>query len=241
MSGATFVLVHGAFHGGWCWGRAVRLLEEAGAAAYAPTLAGLGERSGGEAGEVGLADHIDDVVSVIEGKGLRNVVLVGHSYGGIVIAGTADRIAERLKCIVYLDAIVPEDGQSLADIKGQEWRDGLEGRSVRIGRGWYLPSPKASAFDIHDKEDAAWADAHLTPHPLKTFTDHVSLTNPAVGAIRHVYIACTEQEDSFVYMRGRVTALGWRWIEIPTGHDAMITAPGRLTEILLSLAGNEAD
>ncbi len=231
----SYVLVHGAFHGAWCWRRVTALLEESGAKVYAPTLTGLGERRHLASPGVGLDAHISDVVSMMEREDITGAVLVGHSYSGMVIAGAADRVPERIQCVVYLDAFVPEDGESLADIKGAKWLAGLTERAAGQGEGWLLPPPPAAAFDVFDEADAAWADSLLTPHPVKTFTDRVRLANPRARDLPHVYIACREQEDSFMHMREGVLARGWQWIEIATGHDAMITAPAELARELLRI------
>jgi len=231
----TFVLVHGAFHGAWCWQRVAAILQRRGAEVHTPCLTGLGQRVHEASREVGLAAHISDVVALMERKNVRGAVLVGHSYGGMVIAGAADRAPGRLSSVVYLDAYVPEDGQSLADLKGKEWLEGLAKRAEAFD-GWRIPAPPAVAFDVLDGEDAAWAESLLRPHPVKTFTDRLALTNPDVRQLPHAYIACIDQDDSFMYMRERIVARGWEWLEIATGHDAMITAPRELTEMLVRLA-----
>ena len=171
----------------------------------------------------------------MEREDVRDAVLVGHSYSGMVIAGAADRAPGRLAGVVYLDAYVPENGQSLADLKGEGWLESLAKRAEGFD-GWRIPSPPAAAFDVLDGEDAAWADSLLTPHPVKTFSDRITLSNPEARKLPHAYIACTEQDDSFMYMRERIVARGWEWLEIAAGHDAMITAPEKLAEILVTLA-----
>jgi pimeloyl-ACP methyl ester carboxylesterase len=233
---STFVLVHGAFHGGWCWRRLVPLLRAGGHPVYAPTLTGLGESAHLAGPRVGLATHIEDVRAVLEFEDLADVILVGHSYSGMVIAGVADRAPERIKRLVYLDAFVPEDGQSLAAIKGRDWLESARKRAAESGDGWRLIPPSSRYFDVLDKADVAWADARLTPQPLKTFEEPVRLENRKREAIPCAYIACMAQEDNFEWVLERVRARGWECFELAAGHDAMITAPAELAEILLSLA-----
>ncbi len=233
---SAFVLVHGAFHGGWCWRRLVPLLRAGGHAVYAPTLTGLGERAHLAGPEVGLATHIADVCAVLESEDLKDVVLVGHSYSGMVIAGVAERAPERVKRLVYLDAFVPEDGQSLADIKGRDWLESARKRASESGDGWRLDPPSSRYFDVLDEADIAWADARLTAQPIKTFEEPVRLRNRKTAVIPRAYIACMAQEDNFEWVLERARARGWECFELDAGHDAMITAPGELAETLLSLA-----
>src|SRR5262245_14863398 len=122
---ATFVLVHGAWHGGWCWQRVSPLLRARGHEVFAPTLTGLGERSHLLTREIGLETHVADVVNAIRWEDLTDVVLCGHSYGGMVISGAADRMADRVRSLVYLDAFVPADGQSIFDFMTAERAEGF--------------------------------------------------------------------------------------------------------------------
>ncbi|MHC4712190.1 MAG: alpha/beta hydrolase [Planctomycetota bacterium] len=233
---STFVLAHGAFHGGWCWRRLVPLLRAGGHPVYTPTLTGLGERAHLAGPEVGLETHIADVSAVLEFEDLTDAVLVGHSYSGMVIAGVADRAPERIKRLVYLDAFVPEDGQSLADIKGGDWLESVRKRASEAGGGWRLAPPSSRYFDVLDEADIAWADARLTAQPIRTFEEPVRLKNRKREAIPCAYIACMAQEDNFEWVLERVRARGWECFELAAGHDAMITATEELAGILLSLA-----
>ena len=167
---ATFVLVHGAWHGGWCYARVARLLRAAGHDVYTPTHTGVGERSHLADYHVTLSTHIHDVGNVLEYENLSDVIMCGHSYGGMVITGVAAAIGERIRTLVYLDAFLPEDGQSLFDlIEPQMVNQFLN--LVRSGRGLLPPIP-AAAFNVNTK-DAAWVDKTCHPQSLLTFTEGV--------------------------------------------------------------------
>jgi len=234
----AFVLVHGGWHGAWCWRRVAQLLRAAGHAVYTPTLTGLGERTHLLDPRVGLDTHVRDVTGLLESEDLREVILAGHSYGGMVIAGTADRIADRLAHLVYLDAFVPEDGQSLFDLLPPERRDLYRQAAREHGEGWRVPPPPPQALGVTDEARADWLAAMLTPQPLWTFEQPVRLTNPARATLPRTYVHCTAGPlvPSFAPFANRARAApGWGYRELATGHDAMLTAPGELAEVLLGL------
>ena len=237
---AVFVLVHGAWHGGWCWTRVLPLLRAGGHDVRTPTLIGLGDRAHLGGPGVGLETHIGDVVNLLTEQALTNVILVGHSYAGMVVRGVADRAPERIRCVVYLDAYVPEDGQSMAALRGWNARDleAMRRQMTPAGSDWALPAPSSAMFDVKDAEDIGWADARLTPHPLRTFTDAIALGNPKSADVPAVYIICTVQEDGFESTAARCRARGWPVYELATGHSCMLTAPAELARILLHVAGS---
>ena len=174
MEPSTFVLVHGAWHGGWCWSRLAPLLRAAKHDVYIPTLTGLGERVHLLAPEIDLTTHIDDVLGVLTYEDLGNVVLVGHSYGGMVISGVVDQAGERIAHVVYLDAFLPEDGMSVRDYAPA---DVLDEMVTAQGDGWRLPSFMFAAdFGVTDPEDAAWVDSLLGDQPYGTFQQPIALT-----------------------------------------------------------------
>lgn len=236
---ATFVLVHGAFHGGWCWRDVVLQLHGAGHAAFAPTLTGLGERSHLRSATVDLSTHVLDVVNLLRWHDLRDVVLVGHSYGGMVITGVADRVAERLASVVYLDALIPADRQSAFDLQPAERRLAiLEEVAAHGGLMW--PPRSAAFYGVRDPADQAWVDGHCTPQPFGTIFERLRIDGPPAGKVaRRLYILCTD--PPLPYMRQfydlAQAAADWQAMELPTGHDAMVTVPERLTEILLEWDG----
>jgi pimeloyl-ACP methyl ester carboxylesterase len=235
---ATFVLVHGGWHGGWCWRHVAPLLRVAGHAVYAPTLTGLGERAHLLDPAVDLDTHVRDVVEFLEGENLREVILVGHSYGGMVIAGAADLTAARLAHLVFLDAFVPEAGQSLFDLLRPERRDLYRQGAREHGEGWRVPPPPPQALGITDEAEAQRLAAMLTPQPLRTFEQPVRLTDTAAAVLSRSYVHCTTGPlaPSFAPFANRTRAApGWSYHELATGHDAMLTTPGELARVLLGL------
>lgn len=235
---ATFVLVHGGWHGAWCWEQITPILRDAGHEVHAPTLSGLGERADLLDPRIDLDTHVRDVVDVLKSEELNEVILVGHGYGGMVIAGAANRAADRLAHLVFLDAFVPEDGQSLFDLLRPERRDLYRQGAREQGEGWRVPPPPPQALGVTDEEEARRLAAKLTPQPLGTFEQPVRLTNPAASSLLRTYVHCTAGPlaPSFAPFAERFrTASGWNYHELATGHDAMLTAPGELAEVLLEL------
>jgi pimeloyl-ACP methyl ester carboxylesterase len=237
---AVFVLVHGGFHGGWCWRRVAAYLRAAGHEVYTPTLTGLGERAHLTTPEIGLDTHIRDVLGVLEFEDLRDVILVGHSMAGMVITGVAERDPERLAHLVYLDADVPRDGESSLDCNGFRGaaRAAFVARAGSDGR--LTPRPQAHPWGITQAEDAAWVNSKMTPHPIRAFSDPVRVTDPERFAGRRTFVLCSEGKDGSspeVQTAARVQAEpGWQYRELATGHDAVITAPRELADLLLELA-----
>ena len=231
----TFVLVHGAWHGGWCWRRVSDLLERRGHKVFTPTLTGLGERSHLLDAKIGLATHIADIVNVIKWEGLSDFVLVGHSYGGTLISCVADQMPGAIGSIVFLDAFVPENGDSLATRASQPVREAVAAL-VQDGQTAMRPVP-AAVFRVNEK-DRAWVDAKCTPHPLATLTDKITVTGGRDRIAKKAYIRAKGYPSApFDAAQAKLeTAAGWRVYEMPCGHDAMIDMPERLTEILLEVA-----
>lgn len=236
---ATFVLVHGATHGGWCWRRVVPLLRSAGHEVFVPTLTGLGERAHQAHPGIDLDTHVQDIVGILEYEDLERVVLVGHSYAGTVIAGVADRAPERIAHLVYLDGAAPSDGQALLALFSTDGQAALRDEVAAEGDGWRLLPGDPAFYGITDPEDAAWVRAKLTPQPFKTFTQPLRLTNPAGFAGPKTLIACVAAapaawRDAMIE-RARAEP-GWRYREVATGHDAMITTPREVADLLLEAA-----
>jgi pimeloyl-ACP methyl ester carboxylesterase len=236
---ATYVLVHGGAHGGWCYQRVARILRSAGHEVYAPTMTGVGERSHLIGPEVDLDMHIADIAAVLRYEDLRDVILVGHSYGGMVITGTADRAAERIGRLVYLDAANPVNNQSLVDVSGpiiESTRP--HGEVVNGAELVLLPGPGAGAFyGVTDPVDIAWMDERLTGHPWRSFEQPLRLTNEAaLWAIPQYHVVCTSTlATRDPELMGRARAEGRLWA-IDTGHDLMITEPQQVVDALLQIA-----
>ena len=236
---ANYLLVHGAWHGGWCWKRVSPLLRAEGHEVFTPTLTGLGEREHLMSADIGLDTHIRDVLGVLEYEDLHDVILVGHSYGGMVITGAADKAAERIAHLVYLDAFVPEDGKALVDYQPPEFLQMFRERTRTEGEGFKLPCViPAEAFGLTNEQDLAWVRPRLNPHPLKTKLDAVRLANPKAAQIPRTFVYCNNPAvGPFGQFAERLKKdESWRYVELPTGHDSMITAPKDVAALLLKLA-----
>ncbi len=236
---ATYVLVHGGGHGGWCYQRVARILRGSGHEVYAPTLSGLGERAHLLSKDIDLDLHVRDVVELLFYEDLRDVILVGHSYGGMVITGVADRAAHRIGRLVYLDAANPVNGQSLVDVAGPiiEATRPL-GQVVDGVELVLLPGPGAGAFyGVTDPDDVAWMDERLTGHPWRCFEQPLDLTNEdALWAIPRYHVVCTSTlatRDRALMDEARTAGRLW---EIDTGHDLMITEPQKVADALVEVA-----
>lgn len=236
---ATFVLVHGGGHGGWCYAKVKRRLERAGHEVFAPSLTGLAERSHLRSPAVDLDVHIHDVVQLMHYWDLRDVILVGHSYGGMVITGIADRAGHRVAKLVYLDAANPRNHQSLVDVAGPVIESVRPMGAVVDGVELVLlPGAGAGAFyGVTDADDLAWMDERLTGHPWRCFEQKLDLRNEdALWAIPQYHIVCQSTlatRDGELMARAR--AEGRLWV-IDTGHDLMITEPDRVTDALVEVA-----
>ena len=234
----VFVLVHGAFHGGWCWRRVADLLTATGARVFTPTMTGLGERAHLLTRHVGLETFIADVIGVIETEELDDVVLVGHSFGGAVISGVVDRVPGRIAQLVYLDAVVPQPGQSAISQLPPETQALRIRTAEESSGGVSIPVPTGDIFDLPPGPDRDWVARRITPHPLAAYTDPVVLNGPVGNGRPRSYIRCTAPPYPAVQPSyGRIKAEeGWALIDIATGHDAMVTAPETLTALLLQYA-----
>jgi len=236
--GTTYVLVHGAWHGGWCWKTVARILRAHGHQVFTPTLSGLGERAHLLSTTIDLGVFIQDVVNVLEYEDLHDVVLVGHSFGGLPIIGAADRVPQRIRQLVFLDAVVLEHGQTAFSRLAPEIVAQRIAQSNESSGGLSIPVPPASAFGVFEPAHVALLERHCTPHPLKTFDDPLVLNGPVGGAIPKAYIQCVNP----VYAPMQATRdfvraqKDWAWDEIETGHDAMISAPEALAAKLLRYA-----
>lgn len=229
-----FVLVHGAWHGGWCWKKVKILLEKQGFSVFTPTLTGLGERSHLLNEEIGLDTHIQDIVSVLEYEDLKKVVLVGHSYGGMVITGVAGRSSDRISHLVYLDAFLPENGKALKDyLPGNN----SENNQPQEKREWKVPPRSTAAeFGVSDKTDIEWAEKRMGPQSAKTFVQAVTIESPIPDTIKKVYIQLTDDSPWFVEAADRARANGYKSFKyLGGGHDAMISQPEELTAIFCSM------
>jgi pimeloyl-ACP methyl ester carboxylesterase len=229
----AFVLVHGAWHGGWCWSKVAAILRGRGHTVLTPTQTGLGERAHLLSRSIDLEVFVTDIVNMLKWEDLTDVVLVGHSFAGNSISGAADRVADRIRQLIYLDALIQEDGQSAFSQLPKDLVEARTRAAQESSAGLSMPTPPASAFGISDATQAAWVESRLTPHPLATYTAPLRLAKPVGNGLPTSYIICADP----IYQpaeasRQWVKAHGWRVSEIATGHDAMVTAPDVLADLL---------
>ncbi|UYO95244.1 alpha/beta fold hydrolase [Pollutimonas sp. M17] len=238
-SAQTFVLVHGAWHGGWCWSRVAARLRDAGHTVFTPTLTGLGERSHLLDAGITLQTFIDDIVNVLTWEDLNDVVLVGHSFGGLVITGAADAMPQRLRHLVYLDAFILESGVSTFDTLPVELVAKLRSAAQQqTGGAAALPPPKPKSLGLFEPDDVAFVQHRLTPQPLRSYETALQLRQPVGNGLPCTYLNCANPsfagvDDARNWARNRT---GWRWEDLDAGHDAMVSAPGLVTEALLRAA-----
>jgi pimeloyl-ACP methyl ester carboxylesterase len=235
VTSATFLLVHGAWGGGWHWRRVADRLRSRGHIVFAPTLTGLGERAHLLHPGVDLSLHVADVLGVIKYESLDDIVLVGHSYGGFVISGVAETIRGKIRSIVFLDAFVPDDGDALVEIVQPAVQEIIHGAQAR-GDGT-VPVRDAAAFRMNEK-DRAWADSLANPQPIGTFFEKIWLTGARDRIAKKTYIRATGYPnvpfDKF-YERAKADP-SWGTYEVNCGHHIMIDEPDRLAEILIEVA-----
>jgi pimeloyl-ACP methyl ester carboxylesterase len=228
---STFVLVHGGFHGGWCYSRVAVKLRAQEHDVYTPTLSGLGERAHLSRYAINLSTHVQDVVATILTEDLTDVILCGHSYGGAVITGVAGQVGERIRSLVYLDAIVPENGQSVFHMLGPE-------RAMRMlesagETGMTITPFRAEVFQVNPR-DIEWVDRFCTPHPLACFVQKLRFTGKEALVTRRTYILAERYRsiNHATYERVKDRP-GWKAVSLDCGHDVMVDAPDELATLLL--------
>jgi pimeloyl-ACP methyl ester carboxylesterase len=231
----TYVLVHGAWHGGWCWRDVAAILRGNGHRVTTPTLTGLGERRHLLTAGITLDTFVADIINHIEAEELEDVILVGHSHAGAVITGVADRIAEHIRHLAYLDATILETGRTAFSLLAPETAASRRKLVVEQGGGIFIPVPDLSTFGIplaHPLAD--WVRRQLTPHPVGTYESTLTLAHPIGNGKPCTYIACTAplyapMESSRAWVKRQT---GWTWLDLASGHDAMILVPAELATLL---------
>ena len=235
----NFVLVHGGFHGGWCWRLVAERLRQQGHHVTTPTQTGLGDRRHLASNELTLSNYVDDIVQHMLCESLQNVILVGHSFGGLAISGVAERMPDRIRRLVYLDALILQAGQTPysvlpAEVVAQRRASCISENGVSV-----FPPPPVTVFGIpEDHPEAAWVSSNLTPHPECLYDTPLPITQEVGNGLACTYIACTSPVLSSVASSqawARQQA-HWQWRELATGHDAMVTDPAGLTRMLLEIA-----
>jgi pimeloyl-ACP methyl ester carboxylesterase len=229
---ATYVFVAGGGLGGYVWKKVATRLRARRHEVYTPTLTGLGERVHLASPQINLDTHIQDILGVIEYEDLHDVLLVAHSYGGMVITGVAQQVPRRIARLVYLDALIPLHGQALLDVIGPFWRERFEELVQTRGEGWKLPS-------LAERSLTQGMQIKTSAQPFATMQQPLLLHNPAAESIPRTFIYCTQSgwsAEHIAPIAARVHAAGWDYHELATDHMAMVTAPKELTDILLELA-----
>ncbi len=227
---ANFLLVHGSWHGGWCWDRLVPILKERGHQAWAPTLIGLGDRAAEATPKTGLATHVKQLADFVAENDLQDLTVVGHSYAGLVMVGFAERVADRISHLIYLDALVPHDGQSAFDLMPGAERGFVQ--MMRAGGSDFLvPAMSAEDFGVTKPADVKWVNSHLTPMPILTHREKVEAPKSAASKIPSTYIECVQSGLGAGFAR-RARQDGWRVLQLDSEHDVMVTDPGRLADLL---------
>jgi pimeloyl-ACP methyl ester carboxylesterase len=237
---STFVLVHGAWQGGWTWSRVTPLLRARGHEVFTPTLTGCAERVQSLSPQTGLETHVEDIAGLILFERLQNVVLVGHSYSGQVIAGTASRLPDRVGQLIYLDAFLPDDGVSATMRQPEQIAHHYKQSVDEHGFGWLIPPRKLEVLGVTDPGDVAWLSELMLPHPYKGFNDPATVS-PDSLAIPSAYIECIDWMRVFTPQRELAVSRGWPVRELQTGHQAMQTAPQALADTLHELATQRED
>ena len=206
----TYILVHGAWHGSWCWKLVRTALQSAGHNVFTPTLTGLGEKSHLNSAAVDLSTHIADVANLMQWEELSDVILCGHSYAGCVITGVADQIPDRIRALVFLDAFVPENGESLMDMVPSDVAQAVRDQAKATGEGWKVNPISAHILGVRDPQDVAWVDRQCTPQALATFEERIKLA----GSLEHIqdiaYLFPTERHPNLLVSHERAKAKGWK-------------------------------
>ena len=235
---ATFVLIHGAWTGGWFWWRVANVLRDAGHRVVRPTLTGLGERAHLATKDVDLNLHIADVVNSLRYEDVNRVVLAGHGYGGTVLTGAADREPARIHHLVYVDAFTPENGQSTLGVAGPQLAARMQTAAKEKGEGWLVPMPfDLSEFGITAEVDTRWITHRLTPMPLKALEQQLKLTGGIPARLPRTCIHATRSNvPPFGEVAARARASGWRYKEVDTGYFSPVTDPKAVAQLLIECA-----
>ncbi|MFE1602061.1 alpha/beta fold hydrolase [Methylobacterium sp. ID0610] len=235
--GLTFVLVHGAWHGGWCWRRVADRLAAEGHRVFTPTCTGLGERAHLLSRAITLDTFVQDVAGVIAAEELDDIVLVGHSFGGLAVSGVADAMPERIRHLVYLDSLLVEPGRSPLSALAPEVAEARRRAAAERSGGVSLPVPPPEVFGVTEAADAAWLARRLTPHPLGTYESPLHLRGPVGNGLPRTYVDCTR--PAYAALNGVKAWVrrqsGWGFVALEAGHDAMVSAPDALTRLLVEL------
>ena len=231
-----FLLIHGAWHGGWVWNEISEILNYQGYSVSTPTLTGLGEKKHLLSSKITIDTFIEDVVNHIIFENLNNIILVGHSFAGSVISGVADKLKNRIQKLIYFDAVILKDGQKPFDIAPKELVKQRIELAKRFGNGISIPAPSADAFGVFDVKKSLLLEEKLTPHPLSTYQSKLTIKNEIGNGIPLFYIFCNDPVyKSLESSRKVVRKLKWPIFELNAGHDAMLTHPKETLNLLMKI------
>lgn len=232
---STFVFVHGAWHGGWCWRYVSEILRASGHNVFTPTLTGLGERVHLRTREIGLSVHIQDIKNVLESEELSDVILVGHSYGGMVLSGVAAKASSRLSELIYLDAFVPTHGDRALDLLTPGGQNAFNESVKNHGDGWRLAPVKAKALGVEDPARQSWVDRRCVDMAFQAFLDPIELGREPPSDVRRHFVLATDNNPSpFHAIYDRLSDNPeWNTLRLACGHDAMVIDPEGVASILL--------
>ena len=237
----NYVLAHGSWHGGWCWRPVADRLLAAGHRVYAPSYTGMGDRAHLLSKNITIDTFVEDLVQVIETQELKDVILVGHSFGGIPITGVDDRIPQRLAHLVYFDAIVLQSGQNAFSVYPKADADARIAAASKATDGLAvpIPDPLPAAWGFTPgSADHDWVKRRLTAHPLASYTTPLNLKHPIGNGVARTYVHCTQPELAVLDESRKLvqSQAGWNWVDIAAPHEAHITHPALLADLLLGLA-----
>ena len=231
-----FLLIHGAWHGGWVWNEISDILRYQRYSVSTPTLTGLGEKKHLLSSKITIDTFIEDVVNHIIFENLNNIILVGHSFAGSVISGVADKLKDRIQKLIYFDAVILKDGQKPFDIAPKELVKQRIELAKRFGNGISIPAPSADAFGVFDVKKSLLLEEKLTPHPLSTYQSKLTIKNEIGNGIPLFYIFCNDPVyKSLESSREVVRKLKWPIFELNAGHDAMFTHPKETLNLLMKI------
>jgi pimeloyl-ACP methyl ester carboxylesterase len=235
-SPATFVLVHGAWHGGWCWRFVADRLKAGGARVFTPTLNGLGERAHLLDKTVNLSTHIEDICRLIRAEDLSGIVLVGHSYGGMVVSGVADRMPECIRALVILDGFVPTDGMAMTDYWPASLKAEWDEKAAPSG-GLSVPPISAEGFGVkaHLRD---WVNSNCVPHPYASLNEKIRLSGGRERIASKLYIRAAKQRSHVFdeFLKKAEADKGWRALTLDCGHEVMVDEPELLADALEALS-----
>jgi pimeloyl-ACP methyl ester carboxylesterase len=227
---SNFVLVHGGFCGGWYWKKVKVLLENAGHTVFTPTLTGLGERNHLNNPNIDLNTHILDITNLCVFQDIKDAILVGHSYGGLVITGVASAMPDRIKKLIYLDGLIPDVGDSLMSLVDDQTAFYFRSQVEEKGEGWFVPASLSASFA---DDDNTWFNERVTTQAFKSFEQEIIFDPTIVNAIPKSFISCAQNDHiTLKNMARKARAKGWPYYEIDSDHFPMISNPVALSEVL---------